>query len=109
MPILFIRWRFGIDMNPGRLIVGIPDRYSMPPPELPADTPVLNIIDPMLKGLDPALRPKPDLPSRNRLQSFCHPWISEEPLLAEPRLNRHTSSLAVTDAVLVFLFTDQHS
>ena len=70
MPILCIRRRFRVDMDSAGIIVMIPDRYSVTPPELPADTPILNVIDPMLKGLDPALRSKSDLTGRNRLAEF---------------------------------------
>src|ERR1700732_1458 len=109
MPVLFIRRRFRVDMDPARIIVMVPDRYSVAPPELAADTPILDVIHPMLKGLNPPFRPKPDLTGRNCLQSFRDTWVPQEPLLTEPRLDRYTSLLAVPNVVLVLLFPDQQS
>src|SRR5207244_439924 len=38
----------------------VPHRHAMPPPELPADAPVFDVVHPVQVGLGPALRMKSD-------------------------------------------------
>ena len=67
----------------------------MPPPELAADAPVLNVLHPVLVNLRPALGEKlhrarwPTAAAR-----FLHPRIFQKPLLAQARLDRHIGALA---------------
>ena len=86
----------------------IPHRNAMPPPELAADAPVLDVLQPVVVNLRPALGMKTaSRRSATHRARFLHARILQEPLLAQARLDRHIGALAEADVVLVRLFLRQ--
>ena len=81
----------------------IPDWNLVTPPKLPADTPVTDVLNPVLKALDPALRTKLNLSGSDCSQGTINLRISEEPLFAQSRLDGNTSAFAIPDIVLIWL------
>src|SRR5436190_416574 len=73
----------------------------MAPPQLTADTPVLEVRHPMVVNLDPTFRKKPHATLGNYSFGFRLFWIAQEPLLAQTRLDRHVGALAVADVVYI--------
>ena len=76
----------------------------MPPPKLATDTPVLNIFEPVQVNLGPTLRVKFNMAIADRDFGFLHFRVTQPPLPGEARLNRHISSLRITDIIFVRLF-----
>src|SRR5260221_5737300 len=103
LPMLGINWWLYADIPAIGLGFVVPDRNLVTPPKLPADTPVADVLDPVLKTLDPALRSKPDLPGSDCGQGAFDLGIPEEPLFAESRLDGNTSPFAIADVVLIWV------
>ncbi len=62
-------------------ILAVPDRDAVTPPQLPADTPVLDIIHPVQENLGEAIRHKVDLALAHRFSChFCQAVHLYEPL-----------------------------
>src|SRR6516225_1558477 len=85
----------------------VPDWNSMAPPQLAADTPILDVFDPMLECPGPATRSEVYLRAGHRFESFPDARIFQEPLLAQSRFDGHISALAVSDVILIRLLLYQ--
>src|SRR5208337_3324185 len=68
VPMFLICRRFRVDMDASWIVVMIPDGDSVTPPELTADAPILDMIDPMFEGFRPSFRAKPYPASGDRLK-----------------------------------------
>src|SRR5258708_12359968 len=68
LPMLGINWWLYPDIPAIGLGFVVPDRNLVTPPKLPADTPVADVLYPVLKTLDPPLRSKPHLPGSHFAQ-----------------------------------------
>ncbi|GBD19213.1 hypothetical protein HRbin27_01717 [bacterium HR27] len=83
-------------------VLAIPDRDTMPPPELSRDAPVANVFQPVEVDRAEPLRDELERPVAcyldGRLRERRH---LDEPLLADHRLDDRTAALAVTQAVAV--------
>ena len=79
VPLAFISRGFEITVNLSGLAV-IPDRDLMPPPELAADAPILNVGHPVIVGLGPAVGIKFHVPLSNALMRCFYFGVFEEPL-----------------------------
>jgi len=77
----------------------IPDRYAMPPPELPAQAPVHIFLDPMLVNTRPAFRTEIDVSALHEFQRFLKLRITQPPLIAQAWLYRHLAAFAEADVV----------
>jgi len=75
----------------------------MPPPELTADAPVLDVFHPVEVGLLPALGTEGDLVLGHGIGRFRYAGITQEPLHGNARFDRDIGAFGVTDGVLVFL------
>ena len=118
-PVLGIGRRLGADVNIARLsirliqlrrlaqlrrlLAAIPDGDAVPPPELAADAPILNPLQPVRVCLGPVRRAEDDIALLHSLRRLLHAGILQEPLHTQARLNRHIGALADTDIVLVVL------
>src|SRR5260370_35527819 len=82
----------------------------MSPPNLSADAPVLNILQPLCVNFFPMLRKETNqmlLDDRERFFGFR---ITQKPLLAQPWLDRHFAAIAESAVVFVGLgFGDEVS
>ena len=83
----------------------------MAPPELAADAPVLNVLEPVVVDLFPALREETDqatstlcFGASDGIASLNGLRIFQEPLLAQTRFDGDIGALAEADIVLVRLF-----
>ena len=73
----------------------------MAPPNLAADAPILDVLDPLRVNFFPMLREESDkMIAHHRERFFCF-RITQKPLLAQPRLDRHFAALAKADVVFV--------
>ena len=80
----------------------------MTPPELAADAPILNVLQPMLVNRFPTLRAKMNRTIRaNRGTRFFHLGILQEPLLAQAGLDRHAGPLAESNRAFMRFFLRQ--
>ena len=95
------------DVHDRRIIFPIPDRNTVPPPQLAADAPILDVRHPVLVNFRPAPGHKPDPARDHRIQGGRHLRIPQKPLLAQPRLDRHVSPLAKADIVVVIFHPHQ--
>ena len=87
-----------------------PNRDAMAPPKLPADAPILDVLEPMLVNLFPTLGTKTNRsPLAHRGARFRHLRIFQKPLFAQPRLDRHPGALAEADRAFVRLLLRQQS
>jgi hypothetical protein len=91
------------------LVLAIPNRDLVAPPELAGNAPVLEVLHPVGVGLGPALRAELDLAGGHRIGGFLDAGILEEPLHRNARLDRHVGALGETDVVLVFLHLEQQA
>ena len=84
--------------------IAVPDGDAVPPPELPADAPIPDILHPVVVLLAEVLRmeTEPPVPIRGQggLGQRLHP---HEPLLAQPGLDDRATSVAVTHRMEVIL------
>src|SRR5207248_4236768 len=84
-------------------------RDAMPPPHLSANAPVLNVLQPLPINLFPMCRKEANQMFAHDCQRFLRLWIMQEPLLADPRLDRNVAPVAEADVVFVRLRLRQHS
>ena len=73
----------------------------MPPPDLATDAPVLDILQPLPVNLLPVLREKTNQMLAHHGQRFLSFRVTQEPLLAQARLDRDLAPL--TEAHVVFV------
>ena len=81
----------------------IPRRDPVSPPNLPADAPIPNGLEPLGVNLFPMRRKKPNEMIAYHVERFFRFWVTQEPLLADPRLERHITTVAKADIVFVRL------
>ena len=81
----------------------------MAPPELAADAPVLNICQPMVVNLGPAVGMKFHPALGHAGLGFRHGGILQKPLFAQARFDGHIRALAEPDVVLVRLGFNHHA
>ena len=117
-PVFRVGW--SINRNMHMVVVGkvefsllnpllIPDRDAMPPPQLSADTPVLNAIEPVQVSLFPAVRMKADRPILHRSLCFRHFGIFEKPLLGKTRFDWHIATFREANGVFIGFGFNQQS
>src|ERR1700737_381485 len=75
----------------------------MSPPNLPADAPVLNVLEPLRVNFFPVPGKETDEMFFHDPERFLRSWITEKPLLAQSRLNRPFAAIAEADVVFVRL------
>ena len=90
LPVFRIRWAFDRHMHMRRIIkielraicpLFIPDRNAVAPPELAADAPVLNAVEPVQVSLLPTIRVKFDRTIFDRTLGLFDLRVFKEPLL----------------------------
>gem|GEM_PF-5264783 len=87
--------------------LAVPDGDAMPPPQLAADAPILDIFEPVQVHFAPALRVKLDVAITHRGLGFLDARITQPPLPGETRLDRHIGAFGITNVVRVRLFADE--
>src|SRR5437588_6941869 len=75
----------------------------MSPPDLAADTPVLNVLQPLRVNLLPMRREKSDQMLAHHRERFLRLWIPQKPLLAYARFDWDFAAIAEAHVVLVGL------
>ena len=87
----------------------IPRRNAVPPPDLAADAPVLDVFHPVEISLGPTLRIEFDRAVADRLDCGFGEFVHfDEPLFAEHGLDRHAPALRVADRMNeIFYFVKQ--
>ena len=75
----------------------------MPPPQLAADAPILDALQPVLVGLSPVGGTEHDVAVGHGLRGLLHAGVLEEPLHAEARLDGNIRALGDTHVVIVVL------
>ena len=76
--------------------VTVPYRDSVSPPQLAADAPVANVLQPVKVDLGKALRDDPDPAIRYRIDCWnCQGRYADEPLLAGPRFDNGVAAAAM--------------
>ena len=83
--------------------LAVPDRDAVAPPELTADAPILDVLEPVEIGLRPAFRVELDDARSHGTLRFVDLRVADEPLFAEARLDRHVGAFGVAHGVLVRL------
>ena len=83
--------------------LAIPDRDAVAPPELAADAPILDVLEPVEVGLRPAFRVELDDARSDGALGFVDLRVADEPLFAETRFDRHIGAFGVAHGVLVGL------
>ena len=81
----------------------------MTPPQLAADAPILNVRQPMVINLGPAVGMKFHPALGHAGFGFRHGGIFQKPLFAQARLDGHIRALAEPDVVLVRLGFNHHA
>src|SRR5713101_359412 len=81
----------------------IPSRYPMSPPNLTANAPVSNVLEPLCVNFFPVRGKETDEMIAHRGECCFRFWITQEPLLAQARLDWHITAIAEADIVLVRL------
>jgi hypothetical protein len=76
---------------------------------LAADAPVLDVLQPVVIDLFPALGEEPDEPVADGVTGLDGLWIPEKPLFAQAGLDRDIRPLAESDVVLVGLLLRQET
>ena len=91
------------------VVAVVPGRYAMAPPELPADTPVLNVVHPLVVRLGPVIRHEPDFAVLDGFdRHFGERFDIDVPLIRQIRFD--DCRAAITSRYLgyvVFDFFDQ--
>ena len=87
----------------------IPNRDPVAPPQLAADAPVLDVLQPVQVHLAPALGEERDEPVADHGLRLFDPRVPQPPLPREPRLDRDVRALRITDVVGVRLLGEQRS
>ena len=90
-------------------LLAIPHRDLMPPPELAADAPVLEVFHPVGVGLGPALGAEFDVTVGHGIGGLPDAGVFEEPLHRDARFDRYVGAFGETDVVLVFLHLDEQA
>jgi len=86
----------------------LPHRNSVPPPQLTADAPVMDVFQPMAVGILPMLRIEDNFLILPSLEGFVgHTFHADKPLIGQIRLNNGIATVAMTYIVVVFHFLDQ--
>ena len=85
----------------------VPHRNAVSPPQLTADAPILNVVEPVQVDLRPTLRIEFDMAVAHRRLGLLDFRISQPPLHRQARFDRHVGALGVPDIVLVGLLLDQ--
>jgi len=81
--------------------LAVPHRDAVAPPELAADAPVLDVVEPVEIRLRPAFRVESDDARGDGALGFLDLRVADEPLLAEAGLDRHVGAFGEADGVLV--------
>jgi hypothetical protein len=89
--------------------LAVPDGNAMPPPELAADAPVLDILEPVEVDFAPALRVKLDMAVAHGGLGLLDARITQPPLPGQPRLDRHVGTLGVANIVGVGFLAHQRA
>ena len=92
-----------------RSLGGIPDGDAVAPPKLAGNAPVLDVAEPVVVDLFPAVGKEADQPILDRGTGLGGLRILQEPLLAEAWLDRDVGPLAEAHIVLIRLFLGQQS
>jgi len=88
----------GENLFPAVGILAIPNRYAVPPPNLPADAPVAQVIDPVEVNLLETLRHNFDAAITHRRNGFISKRFDfQEPLRTHKRLDHFATALAARD------------
>ena len=78
----------------------IPRRDPVAPPDLPGNTPVLNVFHPVEIGLAPAFRIEFDLTGLHRFDGRLGKFLHiAEPLAGNQRFHRHVAAFGITDGM----------
>ena len=81
----------------------------MPPPHLPANAPVLNILQPLCVNLFPVCREESNQVLAHHRERFLCFRITQKPLLTDPRLDRNVAPITEADVIFIRLRLRQHS
>ena len=88
-------------------IVAVPDRDAVPPPQLAADAPILDVLQPVVIDLGEAFRHDLDAAIPHRCQGgFGQRLDLDEPLGGDHRLNDLTTALRARHVERVGFFLD---
>src|SRR5262249_2419166 len=103
-----LRWVFACH---GHMVIGtIPNRDAMPPPQLTADTPILDVLQPVVISLFKTLRHDLDAPITDHIQAgFRKGFNFDEPLLGDHRLDDFTTALRTWNGRAIGLGFDDES
>ncbi len=99
-------WWFLVRPDAADLAVGrVPDRDPMAPPELPADAPVVHVVDPVevARGQLRRVHPHPSVPNGVPRRLGQRPDL-DEPLQGQPRLDGGSAAATVADRVQIRSF-----
>ncbi len=80
----------------------------MSPPDLPADAPVLNVLQPLGVNFFPMRWKETNQVIAHNGKRLLRFRIAQKPLLAQTRLNRHVAAIAETDIVFIRLRFREH-
>src|SRR5207249_6382103 len=83
--------------------IAVPRRYSVSPPNLSADAPVLNIREPLRINFLPMLREEANEMLFYDRERFFRLRITQKPLFAQPWLDRHFTAIAETDIIFILI------
>src|SRR5690242_545153 len=81
----------------------------MPPPYLPANAPVLNVLQPLAINLLPMCRKKANQVFAHYRERFLRFRITQKPLLADSGFDWNVAAIAKADVIFVRLCFRQHS
>ena len=87
--------------------LAVPDRDAVAPPELTADAPIPDVLEPVQVNFAPTLGVEADMTIAHGGLGFLDARIAQPPLPREARLDRHISALGETDVVGVAFLGDQ--
>ena len=81
----------------------VPGRYPVPPPDLAADAPIANVLQPLCVNLLPMRGKESDQVITHHSQGlFCF-RVTQKPLFADAGLDRHIAAITEPDIVFVRL------
>ena len=80
----------------------IPNGYAMSPPDLPADAPILNLLEPLCVDFFPVCGKETDQMIAHDGERLLRFRITEKPLLAQAWLDRHFTALAEADVICIW-------
>ena len=91
-------------------VLVVPRRNPVPPPQLAADAPVLDVLHPVAVGVDPVGRHEADIAALCEMQAACGQRVHlHEPLVGEIRLDRLSAAVATRHLQLVRFRLDQQT